>query len=369
MRRKLAALAMALAVILGLMWVPAGADNWVYFTAVNDTVLPLRDNSMPFWSSGYLYVSASMFSGKELGVYYSNNVAKQTVVLYTSRNVLIFDLAEETLTDGQGNSYGRAAIPRNGQVFVPVRLIAEVFNLSYTNNPVDNGYLIRLKNGEAVLSDSLFIDAASYQLDYRYSQYEKDRSNPQTPEKKPEPPEETPTINGQTIYLCFKVSDLEQTAALLDLLEGYDARGAFFFPSELVPDAGALLRRMTAEGQAIGLIVNGREPDAESRLAESNRALFQKICAKTRLVWAENADNTVLTELREAGYCPLKPRLNGIGLYTSKGASNLLQRVSARYGGVSVWLGDNVSIAGLNHFLRLTEKVDDSCRALTEPWV
>lgn len=357
---------MALAVVLSMVWVPAGAEDWVYYTAVNDTVLPLNDDSMPFWSSGYLYVSSSMFFGKELGVYYSNNVAKQTVVLYTSRNVLIFDLAEETVADGQGNHYSRPAIVRNGQIFVPIRLIANVFDLSYTNNPVDNGFLIRLKNEEAVLSDSLFMDAASYQLDYRYSQYQKESSPPQTPEKKPEPQEKTTTVNGQTIYLCFKVSDLEQTAGQLDLLEEYGEKGAFFFPANLLLDAGSLLRRMIAGGQAVGLLVDEKELVNTDTLRESNQMLSQKTCTKTRLVWAENADKTGLKMLREAGYCPLTPSLYGTGLYTSKSATNLLQRISARYGSVSVWLGDNVSISGLNHFLILARDAEDSCRALTE---
>ena len=37
---------------------PAKAAGSVYFVAAEESVLPLTDASMPFWSGGYLYVAA-----------------------------------------------------------------------------------------------------------------------------------------------------------------------------------------------------------------------------------------------------------------------------------------------------------------------
>ena len=54
MRRKLAALLLCLLLVFQLSPVPSGAAETVYFTAVNKNVLTLSDDTMPFWSGGYL---------------------------------------------------------------------------------------------------------------------------------------------------------------------------------------------------------------------------------------------------------------------------------------------------------------------------
>ena len=41
------------------------ADTTVYFTAVNDQLLSLSDDTMPFWSGGRLYLSSTAISGSE----------------------------------------------------------------------------------------------------------------------------------------------------------------------------------------------------------------------------------------------------------------------------------------------------------------
>jgi len=102
-KRKAAALLLTLLVLMPLIPASVSADETIYYTAVNETVLELSDASMPFWSGGYLYVPSSIFSGKELGVYYSRNAAKRTVVLYNRNSSLIFNMDTKTLTDGSGN--------------------------------------------------------------------------------------------------------------------------------------------------------------------------------------------------------------------------------------------------------------------------
>ena len=63
MRRKLAALLLCLLLVFQLSPVPSGAAETVYFTAVNKNVLTLSDDTMPFWSGGYLYVPSTIFTG------------------------------------------------------------------------------------------------------------------------------------------------------------------------------------------------------------------------------------------------------------------------------------------------------------------
>mgnify|MGYP000314612401 CR=1 FL=1 len=88
-------LALALSLSLGaplLAARPLAAGN-VYFTAVNDSLCPLNDSTMPFWSGGNLYLPSSVFSSYDLGLSYVRDTSAQTAILYSSNKVLEFDLA------------------------------------------------------------------------------------------------------------------------------------------------------------------------------------------------------------------------------------------------------------------------------------
>ena len=101
MRRKLAALLLCLLLVFQLSPVPSGAAETVYFTAVNKNVLTLSDDTMPFWSGGYLYVPSTIFTGvgRDLGVSYYPNIAKQTVLLYVDDSKKLTEKRREALYD------------------------------------------------------------------------------------------------------------------------------------------------------------------------------------------------------------------------------------------------------------------------------
>ncbi len=63
MKRRAAALLFCLLLVFQLSLPPARAAERVYFTAVGSYVLPLSDNTMPFWSGGYVYIPSSIFTG------------------------------------------------------------------------------------------------------------------------------------------------------------------------------------------------------------------------------------------------------------------------------------------------------------------
>ena len=118
MRRKLAALLLCLLLVFQLSPVPSGAAETVYFTAVNKNVLTLSDDTMPFWSGGYLYVPSTIFTGvgRDLGVSYYPNIARQTVLLYVDKTVyssLVFDLNKDYAIDNEGNLYFHSVTTRS----------------------------------------------------------------------------------------------------------------------------------------------------------------------------------------------------------------------------------------------------------------
>lgn len=144
MRRKLAALLLCLLLVFQLSPVPSGAAETVYFTAVNKNVLTLSDDTMPFWSGGYLYVPSTIFTGvgRDLGVSYYPNIARQTVLLYVDKTVyssLVFDLNKDYAIDNEGNLYFQKPIQRGGVIFLPISLIARCFGLLYSTVEVDPG--------------------------------------------------------------------------------------------------------------------------------------------------------------------------------------------------------------------------------------
>ena len=122
--RRLAAWALALLLVAGLA--PRhglAAEEDVYLTAINDVVLEMNAETMPFWSNGALYVSNRVFEGTDLGVTYVRNETMGLAVLYTPRSDLRFNLEDQTTTDKQGYSYSVHAIERGGYVFFPLDMI------------------------------------------------------------------------------------------------------------------------------------------------------------------------------------------------------------------------------------------------------
>lgn len=382
MKRRAAALLCCLLLVVQISALPAQAARTVYFTAINDNVLSLTDEGMPFWNGGYLYVDSSIFTmadntaGKLLGIYRSLNTAKQLLVLSADGRSLIFDLANGTARDDDGiNYYPATTIQRNGKVFIPVTTVAYFFNLRYSSTRVDgsyHGYLVRICNDKAGISDDkAFADAASYRLETRYTDYLKSLEPEKDPDTTPSGNDEAdePAAAGKTVYLCFEASDPVVTEALLDALDVYSGQAAFYCTLSFLEEQGDLLRRMTASGHGIGLIADGADsvPVAE-QLEAGNLALERATCGKTRLAWLENASNRQQSEAESAGYCCLEPDLDraAYSLKSSANAATLLQRVTNRRGNVLVWLGSSADGTGLRAFLSAARQADDRCLALTE---
>ncbi len=369
MKKHGLALLLACAMLLTVIPGPAAAADTVYFTAVNERILDLSDSTMPFWSGGYLYVPATVFA--ELGINYSHNTLNQRAVLYVSGKALIFYLGQNYTLDEQGNGYGYTAIVRSGVVFVPVSPVSYYFGLTYTNNKVAHGYLIRIRNSDAVLSDTVFTDAAAYQMESRYTQYQKSLAvsegsgSEETGQESSNTPSTPQPADGKSVYLCLKASDAETAADWVSALDAYHMQATLYFTEEALSRSGDLLRKMAADGYGIGFVYTAGGDSAAEQLERMNRTLFEAAGVKTRLVFLQSGDEAPVTE---AGFCLLAPDLDrsAFGLTTANGATTLLKRVTAHRGSAVVWLGEDVSASGLRAFLSAAESAQDSCLAMTE---
>ena len=375
MRRKLTAVLCAVLLMIAMAAPDAAAAAGVYFTAANETIRELTEATMPFWANGDLYVDGSLFENKDLYTGFFYNASKNMAVVYsrkTANNALYFDLARNRVDNSDGYGYYPPAILRNGVVFVPVSLVTAYFELGYANMRVEHGYLLRVRSDKAVLSDRTLADAGSARMDSQYQLYLASKEVAQT-----EPSGSTggetvkPPVPaaGQTVRLCFRAGEPEQTAALLDLLDGSGARATFYFSTEQLESQRDLVRRLAATGHAIGLTADGAgEADAAEQLRLANEALWRTAGVKTRLCLLENGTDAGRQSAEAAGYRCLTPDVDWMetGLRTTSAASSLLKKINGRKGGQTVWLADGAESAGLRAFLRLLEQADHRLVGLTE---
>lgn len=381
MKKRAAALALCLVLAWGLAPAAAEAAGSVYITAAGNDILPLDDATMPFWSDGYLYVASSIFTGqvnKALGVaYLPSSVSNPNLcILYAGSRSLMFDLTGGFVRDTDGSVTYRGAIRRGGEIFVPVSVVADFFNLEYSVTPLslktaegDNyGALVWIRQLGFGLSEKNFINAAFSQIAVRYEQYLRERRPDGGGTDVSPGVVQLPGGDGKTVYLCLAAG--ESTAAQLDALDGGGARAAFFCSLSFLESRGDLLRRMTATGHAVGLLADAADPDRTVawQLEEGNRLLARATMGKTRLARIQNGDEDHRREAREAGFSCLEADLDrsATGLRDSAQAESLLRQISARREDARVWLGDGADAAGLRAFLTAAAQAEDRCMALTE---
>lgn len=373
MKRRAAALILCLFLVFQLSSSPARAASRVNFTAIGSYVLPLSDNTMPFWDGGYVYIASSIFTGtvrKTLNISQVLNSSQGQLILYSGERSLTYTLSENWALDNDGNAYYPGAIQQNGTVFVPASTVARYFDLDYSVIEVERGSLIWLRQLGYNVSDKLFADAAQYSMDSVYSDYirakevqpesgSSDSSGVQDPAAE---------LEEKRIALCLKAGS--DTVSIVDVLKNYDAGAAFFLTSEEMAGQGENLRRITAAGQSVGILVDAGDPErtVEEQLESANAALFQATCGMTRLAYILNGGPQALQAARELGFRCLQPEVDrsGQSLLNISGAQALAQRLAARQGDASVWLGSDVSPVGLRAFLAAVREAGGKCVAYNE---
>lgn len=381
MKRRAAAFLLCLLLALQLSLPPARAADRVYFTAVGSYVLPLSDNTMPFWSGGYVYIASSIFTGtarESLGISQVFNSEQGRLVLYSGGRSLTYTLSANCALDNDGTAYYPGAIQRNGTVFVPANTVSRYFDLVYSVIEVEHGSMVWLRQPSYGASDKLYADAAQYSMNSVYADYIRAReaAPPEggssggsgRPSSAPGSQDPAAGLEGKRVALCFQAGS--GASLLADALEDYGAGAAFFFTPEEMERQGGTLRRLTAQGQSVGILADAGDPDrtVTEQLEAGNAALFRATCGKTRLAYVRGGGSQSLQAAREAGFRCLQPDLDrsGYALRSASGALELVQRLAGRRGDAAVWLGDAASAAGLRSFLTAVQGAGGLCIAYTE---
>lgn len=370
MKRMTCAWLMCILFVMGLCPGSAVAEDNVYFTAVDVYMQEVTDETMPFWQGGYLYVDSRIFSGlvMEYGtLYHSRNISKQTLALYSSKNVrsMVFYLDTGVTVDGTGRTYHAQAVVKGDVVFVPIAIVANFFELRYSTVKVNHGTLVRLTaEQEPLLSDEIFADAAADWIEVRYEEYLKTKTTttttttPATPTTTPPEEEE-----GQIIHLALQVDADSDVQEWLDILYRKNAQATFFFTVDMLEDQGDLLRQILVKDHRIGLIADGlSETSVEDQLRQGNDLLYQATLSTSRLAWLVNVEDSQVVE--DAGYCPISAPVEIESLITANGASITMAKIDDQASLVTVWLGSQVSAVGLETLLSYGTASNDQFRAL-----
>lgn len=306
--KRLLSLLLSVLMLCTLLPPRASAAPTLYFTAVNDRMCDLSDETMPFWQNGLLYVAGATVDGPDdLGIRYSYNQEKSVAILYKGQRVLYCDLTAGTMENNRtGEQYAGSPIVRSGMVFFPITALAKMFDLKYSSTKIAYGYLLRIRDDNAVLSDEYFIDAATDPIQKRYAQYERAHAAAEQENETPAQVETPVRRDDLTVYLLLPAANGSMLTQLLSTLENYQSHATLLLTPELPESAGDGVRRAAATGNAVALCISaGTADEALAQIERGNDALWRAASLRTRLVYLESADRTLRAAVVGAGYCPI----------------------------------------------------------------
>ena len=306
--KRLLSLLLSVLMLCTLLPPRASAAPTLYFTAVNDRMCDLSDETMPFWQNGLLYVAGATVDGPDdLGIRYSYNQEKSVAILYKGQRVLYCDLTAGTMDNNRtGEQYAGSPIVRSGMVFFPITALAKIFDLKYSSTKIAYGYLLRIRDDNAVLSDEYFIDAATDPIQKRYAQYERAHAAAEQENETPAQVETPVRRDDLTVYLLLPAANGFMLTQLLSTLENYQSHATLLLTPELLESAGDGVRRAAATGNAVALCISAETADeALAQIERGNDALWRAASLRTRLVYLESADKTLRAAVVGAGYCPI----------------------------------------------------------------
>lgn len=306
--KRLLSLLLSVLMLCTLLPPRASAAPTLYFTAVNDRMCDLNDETMPFWQNGLLYVAGATVDGPDdLGIRYSYNQEKSVAILYKGQRVLYCDLTAGTMENNRtGEQYAGSPIVRSGMVFFPITALAKMFDLKYSSTKIAYGYLLRIRDDNAVLSDEYFIDAATDPIQKRYAQYERAHAAAEQENETPAQVETPVRRDNLTVYLLLPAANGSMLTQLLSTLENYQSHATLLLTPELLESAGDGVRRAAATGNAVALRIDAATAaEALAQIERGNDALWRAASLRTRLVYLESADRTLRAAVVGAGYCPI----------------------------------------------------------------
>ena len=365
--------ALLLTAILFLV-IPILAANTVYFTAINNTLLELDDQSMPYMQNGTIFLPCSVFNSSELGTYclYSRN--KQQVMISDLDNILYFDMSAGNSYDDRDTTYPYAAIYHNDTAYIPAFFTASFFGIqvSYIRN--DYAPIIRLTKGN-VLSDNDFLRGAAAIMETRLSQYnssppahEGSLSDPgktaATTTATPLPtdtPAPTPTPRQSRseveVYIAF-LGLSENSDACADIMRSKGFNPCFFIETDDLRQYPDVVRKLNGIGCGIGLLF---KENPEKEYEEFSELLRESVREVTFLLAsASPLSPETAKKVQESGlilWCAQEPDID---------INQLIMNLDTTENRYDLILGSNVSVNRVTRLANYLRSESFAVKEITE---
>jgi hypothetical protein len=254
----------------------------VCFTAINDTLVPLNDTTMPVILGSQLYIPCDFFTSDALGVYYIPGDSQ--VMLYSTSKKIIFYIEKSAVIGyDDNNQYYIPAEKRNGRIYVPIDEICVFFGLKYDVIQSQSlpAPVVRFYNGTAYSSRDKFIALNKYFIQTLYDAYV--TAEPSATPESPAPP----TYPDVSVYLSFYDLTGGNLKSILEKLASTSYKACFFVTSGEIEAHADLLRRAAGKGHTLGvLLTEGTKDGAYQEYEDASARLFEAAMVKTVIVSA-----------------------------------------------------------------------------------
>ncbi len=339
------------------------ASSGTLYLAVNDELQDSTLQTKPILVGGITYIPITVFdtrlTGVNLGVSYGWDYDKQIVSLYSKSQIMEFDLKKEKVFDyNKEVYYNYAAVVQNGIPYVPALWSCRTFGLeaSFVYSFDSEFRLLRIKNGDQILSDDMYMRSVRPILEERENSYEE--PEPVTPEEEPiQTPEERPDV---AVYMAIQVKDGMQLSAIMTRLERSDKTNViFFFSTSSLIQHQSDIRVLKAKGHCIGLVATGNsQQEILSDLKEGNMLLRHILRQRAFFVLDNGFSSELLIQLKNEGLIGWNPSvvINGNEKSSSEIYRTAINAVNTQHSEVRVLFDDFVKTGTLRSVLQYYEE-------------
>ena len=297
MKKKLVSAIIILCLVATLVPHTSRAAVTPHFVAVNDTLLPFGDATMPYISGGVIYVPYGVFSGAGISASSTENFSRLRLQMGARR--VDFYPVYGTTEDRVGDVLDWPPARREGgRTYVPLFQVCSYFGLSYEFIEVGRSvipdtqiWVIRVMSGPA-LSRQDFVDRNKDAMLAAYNSYY-GLGGAEGPGAPPEEP--PPTYGDVTVYLSFFGMSSGGAGQILDMLDSREAPAppaCFFVSAGDIKECPGLIRRAYGSGHSVGIWFDGGNLDG---YLEASALLFEAAKIRTVLVTANEPTESVIS--------------------------------------------------------------------------
>lgn len=310
--RRFLALILCLAVFLPLVSASNtgyAADSYL-ITIAEDTVLQdVNDNGMAVYIDGIIYIPYTTIRSMK-SIYVNYNQAEQMVTVFSVGANLQFELDTGLTYDSiQQRSIRVSAKMRNGVPYLPVSIVAAWMGIYFSFTSASDsgvGYpVIRLASSTPAVSDKTILSRNAARL--RSVALARDKASGIA---SPEPPAELPPRTVSLLFTGLPVREENaiQLHTLLDTLESYGVKGAFFLSEEELLPAAESLRELYCRGHAPGIwLTDGEMPLTQAQRCAELYAQLLHIRVRTVCTYGLELTGEQTAALTQAGFQVWQP--------------------------------------------------------------